>query len=124
MQSLKLRTAVSLFFFSFLLAFPGASEAHAFPDHSDPRVGATVSGSPSDVRIWFDGDLEPVFSTIAVQDAGGKKIDKGNGRVDPSNSTLLEVSLPPLPAGTYHVFWSVVARDGHRTMGDYTFVIK
>ncbi len=120
---MKLRTMASLFFLAFLL-FPGVSHGHVFPDHSDPKVGATVSGSPSVVRIWFDGDLEPVFSTIAVQDAGGKKIDKGNGRVDPSNSTLLEVSLPPLPGGTYHVFWSVVARDGHRTMGDYTFVIK
>lgn len=121
---MKLRTAASLFFLSFLLAFPGASQGHAFPDHSDPKVGATVSGSPSNVRIWFDGDLEPVFSTIAVQDKGGKKIDKGNGRVNPSNSTLLEVSLPPLPAGTYRVFWNVVARDGHRTIGDYIFVIK
>ena len=113
-----------LFFLSLLLLFPGVSQGHAFPDHSDPKVGATVSGSPANVRIWFDGDLEPVFSTIAVQNEGGKKVDKGNGRVNPSNSTLLEVSVPPLPAGTYRVFWSVVARDGHRTMGDYSFVIK
>ena len=115
---------VPLFLVCFLVAFPGASQGHAFPDHSDPKVGATISGSPSDVRIWFDGDLEPVFSMIYVQDAGGKRVDKGNGRVDPSNTVLLEVSLPALPAGTYRVFWSVVARDGHRTMGDYTFVIK
>lgn len=87
-------------------------------------MGATVAGSPVSVRIWFDGDLEPVFSTIAVQDASGKKVDKGNGRVNPSDTTLLETSLPPLPAGTYRVIWNVVARDGHRTMGDYTFVIK
>src|SRR5512141_2783880 len=109
MQILKLRTVASLFLLSFLLAFPGVSQGHAFPDHSEPKVGATVSGSPLNVRIWFDGDLEPVFSTIAVQDASGKKIDKGNGQVNPSNSTLLEVSLPPLPAGTYRVFWKVVA---------------
>ena len=113
-----------LFLLSVLFALPGVARGHAFPDHSGPKVGATVSGSPASVRIWFDGDLEPVFSTISVQDAGGKRVDKGNGRVDPSNSTLLEVDLPPLPAGTYHVFWSVAARDGHRTMGDYTFVIK
>jgi methionine-rich copper-binding protein CopC len=124
MHFLKLSTMASLFFLSFFLALPGVSQGHAFPDHSDPKVGATVYSSPANVRIWFDGDLEPVFSTISVQDAGGKKVDKGNGRADPSNSTLLEVSLPPLPAGTYHVFWSVVARDGHRTEGDYKFVIK
>jgi methionine-rich copper-binding protein CopC len=34
------------------------------------------------------------------------------------------VSLPPLPPATYRVIWSVVARDGHRTEGDYAFTIK
>jgi copper resistance protein C len=124
MQSLKLKTAGALLFLSFLLVLPGVSQGHAFPDHSDPKVGATVSSSTSIVRIWFDGDLEPVFSTIVVQDASGKKVDKGNGRVNPSDAKLLEISVPPLQAGTYRVVWSIVARDGHRTNGDYTFVIK
>src|SRR5262249_32987903 len=43
------------------------SWAHAFPDHAEPRVGATLDASPSDVRIWFDGEIEPVFSTIRVE---------------------------------------------------------
>jgi methionine-rich copper-binding protein CopC len=124
MQILKLKTAVRLFFLLSWIALPGVTQGHAFPDHSSPKVGATVFGSPSAVRIWFDGDLEPVFSTISVQDVSGKRVDKKNGHVDPSNATLLEVSVPPLPPGTYHVIWNVVARDGHRTMGDYTFVIK
>ncbi len=124
MQILRPGTAVVLFCLWFFLVLPGVSQGHAFPDHSDPKVGSTVSGSPADVRIWFDGDLEPVFSTIVVQDSGGKRVDKGNGRVNPSTPVLLEVSLPPLPAGTYRVIWNVVARDGHRTMGDYTFAIK
>lgn len=124
MQILKLQTSGALLFLSFLLVLPGVSQGHAFPDHSDPKVGATVSGSPSIVRIWFDGDLEPVFSTIVVQNASGKKVDKGNGRVNPSDAKLLEISMPPLQAGAYRVVWNVVSRDGHRTKGDYTFVIK
>lgn len=124
MQILKLRTAAALFFLSFLLALPGVSQGHAFPDHSDPKVGATVVGPPTRVLIWFDGALEPAFSSIVVQDHSGKRVDKGEGRVNPSDSMLLEVSLPSLPAGTYRVIWNVVSRDGHRTMGDYTFVIK
>jgi hypothetical protein len=51
-------------------------------------------------------------------------VDKGDGRVNPSDSTILEVSLPPLPPGNYRVFWSVVARDGHRTEGDFPFTIE
>lgn len=51
-------------------------------------------------------------------------VDKGDGRVNPSTMTLLEVSVPKLSPGAYRVIWNVVARDGHRTTGDYTFVIK
>lgn len=103
---------------------PDASQGHVFPDHSEPKVGATVHDSPTGIRIWFDGALEPAFCTIAVQDGTGRTVDKGDGHVNPSDLTLLEVSLASLPAGTYRVIWSVVARDGHRTMGDYTFEIK
>src|SRR5882724_7604785 len=96
-----------------LLAAPGLAAAHAFPDHSEPRVG-----------IWFDGQLEPVFSTVHVENADRQRVDKRDARVDPSDQTLLEVSLPPLPPGRYRVFWSVVARDGHRTEGDFSFRIR
>ena len=118
------RAVAALFFLAFLSISPEAVLGHVFPDHSEPKVGATVPGPPARVRIWFDGSLEPVFCTITVQDASGKRIDKGDGHVNPSDATLLEVSLPLLPSGTYRVIWNVVARDGHRTMGDYTFVIK
>jgi methionine-rich copper-binding protein CopC len=107
-----------------LCASAGVSLGHAFPDHSDPRVGSTVSDSPSSVRIWFDSDIEPVFSRIMVHTMDGKMVDKGDSRVDPKDSTLLEVSVPPLLPGQYLVIWSVIARDGHRTMGQYIFTVK
>lgn len=103
---------------------PGVSSGHAFPDHSDPRVGSTVSVPPSTVRIWFDGDIEPAFSSLRVRSVDGKIVDKGDGHVDAKDKTLLEVSVPPLDAGTYTVIWNVVARDGHRTTGKYTFTVK
>jgi copper resistance protein C len=107
-----------------LLLAPGFVWAHAFPDHSEPRVGHTVEASPPAVRVWFDGRIEPVFSTLRVEDEGKRRVDRGDARVDPSDSTLLEVGLPALPPGRYRVFWSVVARDGHRTEGDFSFRVK
>jgi methionine-rich copper-binding protein CopC len=87
-------------------------------------VGVALDGPPSRVSIWFDGALEPAFCTIVVQNGKSLRVDKGDGRVSPSDPTLLEVSLPPLPPGTYRVLWNVVARDGHRTAGDYSFTVK
>jgi copper resistance protein C len=102
---------------------PAATSAHAFPDHSEPRVGHAVE-APRSVRIWFDGAIEPVFSTIRVEDRDKRRVDGGDPRVDAKDTTLLEVSLPALPPGGYKVFWSVVARDGHRTEGSFPFQVK
>lgn len=103
---------------------PQQTWGHAFPDHSEPRVGSTVDRPPDSVRIWFDGALEGAFSTISVEDAKGARMDKGDGTVSSADLTLLEVKLPRLLPGTYHVRWEVLARDGHRTEGDYTFEIR
>ncbi len=123
-RSGEVRTAAALLITLLLFIMPETARGHAYPDHADPKVGSTVSAAPTRVRIWFDSDLEPLFSTIIVRDASGNKVDKGDGQVDPSDATLLEVSLPPLQPGPYRVIWSVAARDGHRTEGDYTFTIK
>jgi methionine-rich copper-binding protein CopC len=117
----KYALVIALFLF---MNMPDAARGHAFPDHSDPRVGSTVTGSPDRVRIWFDSALEPAFSSIMVHTESGAMVDKRDGRVDPADPTILEVSVPPLPPGAYHVIWSVVARDGHRTSGEFKFTVK
>lgn len=124
MRPFTFLTAVAVLSSALLFSLPKASWGHAFPDHSDPKVGSTVSGSPAQVRIWFDSDLEQAFSTIMVHNADGKMIDKRDIRVGPADPKLLQVSLPPLPPGTYLVIWNVVARDGHRTNGQFSFTIK
>lgn len=99
--------------------------AHAFPTHSSPAVGATVAASPQQVKIWFDGDLEPVFSKLTVTNAAGKQVSTGNGTVDAKNAKLLEAGFPSaLPAGKYKVTWSVIAHDGHHTEGHFNFSVK
>jgi methionine-rich copper-binding protein CopC len=87
-------------------------------------VGSIINASPDRVRIWFDSELEPAFSTITVRNTEHTMVDNKDGGVNPSDATLLEVSVPRLPPGRYRVVWSVVARDGHRTAGDYLFTIK
>lgn len=119
----RLRIFSVLFLIS-IFVLPATSRGHAFPSRSDPKVGSKVSGSPASVSIWFDADLEPAFSTISVQDSQGKTVDKKDSHTDPSDPKLLQVSLEGLPPGKYKVLWDVVARDGHRTNGDFTFEIK
>lgn len=104
-----------------LLFGASAAGAHAFLDHADPRVGSSVRTAPAQVRIWFSERLEPAFSSVQVLDATGGRVDRGDGRVDPADLTLLKISVPALPPGTYKVIWRVLSVDGHVTEGDFTF---
>ncbi len=104
---------------------PRPAWSHTFPERAEPRVGVSVAVPPTRVRIWFDSDLEPARSRIRVEMANGKRIDRGDQRViSAENMTLLEVSLPSLSPGTYHVIWSIVDRDGHLGEGDYFFTVQ
>jgi len=106
------------------LASVSAAWAHAFVSRSEPRTGATIVESPPEVRIWFDGPVEPLFATIRVENRDGRRVDKGDARVSASDHRLLEVRLPPLPRGRYRVLWSVIARDGHPREGEFSFLLK
>jgi methionine-rich copper-binding protein CopC len=121
-----MKFATLLFFL--LLTVAGVSSevwGHSFPDHSEPRVGNEVNGSPAEVRIFFDVAVEPLFSTIEVFDSNHRKVDKNDSHVDPNDHTILAVSLLPLLSpGPYEVHWSVISIDTHHTEGTYKFKIR
>jgi methionine-rich copper-binding protein CopC len=106
-----------------VLAAGSLAQAHAFLDHADPKVGSTVKGSPSVIKAWYTEELEPAFSKIQVFDATGNEVDKKDVKIDSSIKTLMSVSLPNLPPGTYKVKWSAVAVDTHHTTGTFTFTV-
>ena len=97
--------------------------AHALLDRASPRVGSTVHASPPQVTLRFNESLEPAFSTVRVTDKDGREVDRQDQHLDPSNPSILRVSLPPLPPGKYRVQWRVLSVDTHVTEGDYTFTL-
>jgi hypothetical protein len=98
--------------------------AHAFLDHAEPKVGSAITNPPAETKIWFTQELEPAFSSIQVSDAQGNEVDKKDTHLDSKNKSLLVVSLPPLPPGTYTVAWHVVSVDTHKTQGHFQFTVK
>ena len=65
-----------------------------------------------------------MFSSIEVTDAGGQRVDKADDGVNGRNPCLLRVSLGALIPGVYRVTWQILAIDGHRNQGSYTFTFK
>jgi len=97
--------------------------AHVFPKKQEPGAGATVA-SPAQVKILFDGALEPSFTTLTVTDADGKQVNVEKASVDPQEPAVISVPLPTLAPGHYTVHWAAVASDGHRPLGDFSFFVK
>ena len=97
--------------------------AHAFLEHALPRVGEAVHAAPGEVKVWFTEALEPAFSALRVFDKDGKQVDRKDPQVDPSDRTVMRVSLPQLPPGTYRVRWRALSVDTHVTEGDFTFTV-
>ena len=120
---MKALGAMVLASFLGIAVIPAVSEGHAFPVRSYPRVGWTIAAAPPKVTIWFDGELEPAFSTITVYNSAKQQVDKHNSHVTGDDRNVLEVDLPPLSAGTYRVYWKALSTDTHVTEGDFTFII-
>ncbi len=105
-----------------VLLLPRAALAHAFPEAEEPKVGSTVTSPPQQVSMRFDAPIEALFSRLDVLDSSGQSKDEGTPQVNADTRTLA-VHLKPLTPGDYTVKWSVVAKDGHRTEGSYTFTV-
>ena len=89
-----------------------------------PAVGSTVDASPRALRLTFNEDLEPAFSTVKVVDANGALVTKEKAKVDASNPRVLTIAVPKLASGAYTVQWVVMTHDSHKTKGIYTFAVK
>jgi methionine-rich copper-binding protein CopC len=107
-----------------LVLLPGEVGSHAFVSRTDPRASATLGEPPARVRIWFDGPVETMFVQLRVENERKQRVDKNDARLNPDDNTQIEVGLSPLPPGRYRVFWGVVARDGHRREGSFSFLVK
>jgi methionine-rich copper-binding protein CopC len=112
------RSAIVVIIPLLLWLVTGEASAHAFLDHAEPRVGNTVATAPREVTLWFTQKLEPAFSSIAVTNSAGQRVDTGKARV---SGNQMSVSLRSGGAGTYRVNWRVLSVDTHTTDGSFTF---
>lgn len=106
------------------ITLPLSVFAHAMPEQSIPAAGAVLTTPPARAQVRFDTALEPLFSSLVVKNGQGVAVSQGKGAVDPANRAVISTQLPHLAPGPYHVFWTAVAHDGHRTQGDYTFTVR
>lgn len=117
-QSCKLLIATAL---ACVLAATAAF-AHAFLDTASPGVGATVSGSPSELRLTFTQNLVLAFSGVQISAADGGAISAGKAVLTAPNVLTVRLGHSLRP-GAYVVSWHVLSVDTHHTSGTYRFTV-
>ena len=100
------------------------AQAHAKLVAAEPNADSTLSTAPKEIRLKFNEALEGAFSKIKLTDTGSAAVALPAAKVDAADATTMSAPLPKLRAGRYHVQWTTMTHDGHKTKGEYSFNIK
>jgi methionine-rich copper-binding protein CopC len=119
---MTVRTTAGVLLLCLLASLP--AHGHALLKKSEPAQRAQLSRPPATVRLWFNEQLEPAFSSIGVLDAAGNSVSQEPAHVSAQDPRLLELKLPVLPAGQYIVRYQVLSVDGHTVKASFTFRVK
>lgn len=119
-----MKRLIILYIFLVSSMWCGLAMAHALLERSVPASGAMLNSVPATVTLFFDAELEPVFSKLIVKNDQEEKVSQGNGDIASGAPKSLTAKLSSKAKGAYHVYWDVVSRDGHRASGDFTFTVQ
>jgi copper transport protein len=96
--------------------------AHSFVKSTKPEAGSHVSKAPEAIFIQFDEPVELAFGGIEVLDRSGDQAHVGEAEYASQDRSAIRIGLASaLGNGRYTVEWSVVAQDGHRREGRFSF---
>lgn len=108
------------------LLLPGLALAHGHLKSAEPAPDGT-SPAPKQLSLSFSEGVEASLSQVQLQRLEGQASTAiTTGKViSGGDERTLEVPLEaPLEAGRYQVKWRVLAKDGHKTQGDYRFTVQ
>ena len=85
---------------------------------------ASLTTPPSQVRLWFNEEIEPAFAALSVLDANKKGITEDKAVVDAEDPKSILLKLPQMQPGRYTVKFRVLSVDSHVVDSEYEFTIK
>lgn len=110
--------------FVVLISLPQNVHAHSQPLKLEPNPGATLSRSPSEIRLTFAEPILPNANINLFPQDSFSPIMGIVAQQDPVNPAQIFALLPSLSSGTYTVQWQIQSSDGHTLTGTYVFTIQ
>lgn len=99
--------------------------AHATLVRSVPADGALLAEAPQEVRLWFNENISPQFSSAQLLNTNNQPVQLAGIRTDPSDPKQLILSLRELPAGVYSVLAKTLSEaDGHFSRSFLVFGVR
>jgi methionine-rich copper-binding protein CopC len=99
-------------------------QAHAHLEQAQPAPDSK-SAEVREIRLRYSEAIEAKLSSIRLEDREDRAVTEPEAQADPADHRVLVLHLfEPLAPGSYRLRWAVVAGDGHRMSGSYSFLVS
>jgi methionine-rich copper-binding protein CopC len=114
---------LSLLIFTLGMMWSQWGLAHAIMVKSSPEKEESTNIIPTKVDVWFDDNVGPKYTSLAVVNSNGERVDNNDGELETFDKSHLSATLKPLTPGRYGVRYRVQSADGHIVTGKFFFQI-
>ena len=98
--------------------------AHSMLVKAEPPRRALLAKAPSQVRLWFNEEIEGDYASLVVLDAEKHPVTEINPQLAPDDRKSIVLPLPELAPGKYSVKFRVLSVDGHVVESSFDFTVK
>jgi len=98
--------------------------AHAQLLKAEPARRAVLDKAPTQVRLWFNEEIEGAYTTLSVLNANKKPVTDAKPSVVSDDPKSVVLSLPDLGPGKYSVKFRVLSVDGHVVNSSFDYTVK
>ncbi len=102
----------------------GPALAHSMLIKAEPPRRAVLAKTPTQVKLWFNEELEGEYASLIVLDAEKHPVTEIKPKLAPDDSKSIVLPLPELMPGKYSVKFRVLSVDGHVVESSFDFTVK
>ncbi len=102
----------------------GPALAHSMLIKAEPPRRAVLAKTPTQVKLWFNEELEGEYASLIVLDAEKHPVTEIKPQLAPDDPKSIVLPLPELTPGKYSVKFRVLSVDGHVVESSFDFTVK